>query len=105
MSIPIYHAPDERGGFATHATPTVDGNILVGPDSYLTEGLEDYKNTKDHMDGLIRDGQKMFKEMRREYFIRNFAGIRWKRYNPQTGEILDFMLESAPDKPCTVNLV
>ena len=105
MSIPIYPAPDERGGFATHATPTVDGNILVGPDSYLTEGLEDYKNTKDHMAGLIRDRQKMFKEMRREYFIRNFAGIRWKRYNPQTGEILDFMLESAPDKPCTVNLV
>ena len=39
------------------------------------------------------------------YFIRNFAGIRWKRYNPETGEILDFMLESDEKNPNTVNLV
>ena len=43
--------------------------------------------------------------MKREYFIRNFAGIRWKRYNPETGEILDFLLESDEAHPHTVNLV
>lgn len=105
MQIPIYPAPNENGGFATHATPTIDGNVLVGPDSYLTDEYEDYKSTKTHMDGLFEDGKTMFKEMKREYFIRNFAGIRWKRYNPETGEILDFMLESDDEHPLTVNLV
>lgn len=105
MEIPVYPAPNEKGGFSTHATPTVDGNILIGPDSYQTQELEDYKNTKEHMDGLIRDGQKMFNQTKREYFIRNFAGIRWKRYDPQTGEILDFKLEAEEAHPNTVNLV
>ena len=61
MPIPIYPAPNEKGGFATHATPTIDGNVLIGPDSYLTDDFEDYKVTKEHMDGLYRDGLKMFK--------------------------------------------
>lgn len=105
LSVPVYPAPNDNGGFSTHATPTVDGNVLVGPDSYLTDNREDYKVTKEHMDGLLRDGSKMFKQMKREYFIRNFAGIRWKRFDAETGEILDFKLEANDMNPHTVNLV
>ena len=105
LNIPVYPAPNAKGGFAVHATPTVDGNVLVGPDSYEVEGREDYSDTKEHLDGLIRDGSRMFKEMKRDYFIRNFAGIRWKRYDPETGEILDFLLEADEKNPNTVNLV
>lgn len=105
LSIPVYPAPNDKGGFMTHATPTIDGNVLVGPDSYVTEEREDYTVTKEHMDGLFEDGRKMFRQMKREYFIRNFAGIRWKRYNPETGEILDFLIESDEEHPNTVNLV
>ena len=47
----------------------------------------------------------MFKEMKREYFIRNFAGIRWKNCDPETGEVLDFILEAKKENPCTINLV
>lgn len=104
LSIPVYPAPNDKGGFSTHATPTIDGNVLVGPDSYVTQELEDYKVTKEHMDGLFADGQKMFRQMKRDYFIRNFSGIRWKRYDPETGEILDFMLEADDARPGTVNL-
>lgn len=105
LSIPVYPAPNDKGGFSTHATPTIDGNVLVGPDSYLTDGREDYANTKSHMDGLFKDGRKMFDEMKPEYFIRNFAGIRWKNCDPKTGEVLDFILEAKPEHPNTVNLV
>ena len=105
LHVPVYPAPNDKGGFSTHATPTIDGNMLVGPDSYLTEGLEDYKVTKEHMDGLFADGRKMFRQMQRDYFIRNFAGIRWKRVDPETGEVLDFLLEADDAHPNTVNLV
>ena len=105
LKIPVYPAPNDKGGFSTHATPTVDGNVLVGPDSYVTEDFEDYKVTKDHLDGLVRDGSKMFPQMKRDYFIRNFAGIRWKRVDEE-GNVLDFKLESNPENnPNTVNLV
>mgnify|MGYP000529632492 CR=1 FL=1 len=32
--IPVYPAPNPDNTFDTHATPTVDGNVLVGPDSH-----------------------------------------------------------------------
>ena len=105
LSIPVYPAPNDKGGFATHATPTVDGNILVGPDSYLTEGREDYANRRDRLDALFKDGSIMFHQMKRDYFIRNFAGIRWKNCDEKTGEVLDFILEADPEKGRSVNLV
>lgn len=103
--IPIYPAPNANGGFATHATPTIDGNVLVGPNSVLVDSLDDYTATTVSMEELIRDGQKMFAHMKPEYFIRNFAGIRPKRIDPETGQVLDFVIESRDDVPGTVNLV
>ena len=105
IHVPVYPAPNEKGGFATHATITVDGNILVGPDSYITEGREDYATSRKQLAGLVSDGMKMFDKVKPEYFIRTFAGIRWKRIDPETGEVLDFVLERSEDAPNSVNLV
>lgn len=103
--IPVYPAPNPDNTFGTHATPTVDGNVLVGPDSQLAGDLRDYASTRPSMDGLLESGSKMFKHMRREYFIRNFAGIRPKRVDPDTGEVQDFLLERRDEVPGVVNLV
>lgn len=105
LRMPVYPAPDEKGGFATHATPTIDGNVLIGPDSYIVDDLEDFRTTKARMDGLVRDGLKMFSQVKPEFFIRNFAGIRAKRVNPETGEVLDFVVEARDEAPGTINLV
>jgi len=105
INMPVYPAPNENGGFATHAVPTVDGNVLIGPDSYITEDFEDFGVTSKHIEGLIEDGSKMFRYVKREYFIRNFAGIRAKRVDPETGEVLDFVCEARDEAPNTVNLV
>ena len=79
LNMPVYPAPGPTGGFATHATLTVDGNVLIGPDSDLVDDLTDYAATASSIRGLIADGEKMFKHTKREYFIRNFAGIRGKK--------------------------
>ena len=105
LQMPVYPAPDAKGGFATHATPTMDGNVLIGPDSYITEDFGDFGVTKDRMDGLVRDGLTMFAQVRREYFIRNFAGIRPKRIDPATGEVLDFVCEARDEAPNSINFV
>ena len=103
--IPVYPAPTERNTFDTHATPTVDGNVLVGPNSFPVEDGEDYSVSRSGMNGLQESGAKMFRHMKREYYIRTFAGARPKRVDPQTGEIQDFLIERRDEVPGVINLV
>ena len=105
LRMPVYPAPDAKGGFATHATPTIDGNVLIGPDSYVVEDFADFATTRERMAGLVRDGLKMFAEVKPEYYIRNFAGIRAKLVDPATGEVLDFVCEAPEQAPGVINLV
>ncbi len=62
--IPVYPAPTERNTFDTHATPTVDGNVLVGPNSFNVEDGEDYSVSQQGMDGLQESGARMFRHMK-----------------------------------------
>lgn len=103
--IPVYPAPTERNTFDTHATPTVDGNVLVGPNSFNVEDGEDYSVSQSGMDGLQESGERMFWHMKREYYIRTFAGARPKLINPATGEIQDFLIQCRDDVPGVINLV
>ncbi len=103
--IPVYPAPTPKNTFDTHATPTVDGNVLVGPNSVNVEDGEDYSVSQAGMDGLQESGAKMFAHMKREYYIRTFAGARPKRIDPATGEVQDFLIECRDDVPGVVNLV
>ncbi len=105
LNMPVYPAPGPTGGFATHATPTVDGNVLIGPDSTLVEDFEDYGVTPAAMKGLIIDGARMFKHVKREHFIRNFAGIRPKLIDKATKQVLDFVVELRKEAPQAINLV
>lgn len=103
--IPVYPAPTPQNTFDTHATPTVDGNVLVGPNSIKEDDGEDYSVTQSGMNGLQTSGEKMFKHMKREYYIRTFAGARPKRIDPATGEVQDFVIERRDEVPGVINLV
>ena len=103
--IPVYPAPTAKFTFDTHATPTVDGNVLVGPNSFNVADGEDYSVRQVGMDGLQESGARMFKHMKRDYYIRTFAGARPKRIDPATGEVQDFLVECRDDVPGVVNLV
>ena len=103
--IPVYPAPTERNTFDTHATPTVDGNVLVGPNSFNVPDGEDYSVSQSGMDGLQESGAKMFRHMKRDYYIRTFAGARPKRIDPETGAVQDFLIECRDDAPGVINLV
>lgn len=47
----------------------------------------------------------MFNKMNRQYFIRNFVGIRVRNYNPVTKEFQDFKIMTDDKIPNTVSLV
>lgn len=105
MNMPVYPAPNLNGGFGIHATPTIDGNILIGPSSEFVEDFEDYGVTPKVMEDLIKGGMKMFKPFRKEDFIRSFSGIRPKLIVKGTRQTLDFVIETRDDAPNVINLV
>lgn len=105
MNMPVYPAPRADGGFGIHATPTMDGNIIIGPSSEFVENFEDYGVTPTVMEDLITEGAKMFKPFKKEDIIRSFSGIRPKLIDKKTRKPIDFVLEMREEAPRIINLV
>lgn len=107
LPLPAYPVPDySTGGLGIHLTPTVDGNIMIGPSTEYIDERDNYAATKDIMDMLIKDGGRIFPYIKRDSFIRNFAGIRPKLTPKGVGGYHDFVIERRDESaPRTVNLV
>ncbi len=105
LSLPIYPTPNEFGAFDVHVTPTVDGNILVGPTIENVGLALDYGTTEEMIDALACSGAKMFSQVKREYFIRNYAGIFPTVVDPTTGGELDFQIQTSERIPHVINLL
>jgi len=102
---PVSSAKD--AGLGIHLTPTVDGNILIGPSAqYLPDDMpEDYKVTASVLEELRRAGQRLLPDLKISDFIRNFAGNRPKRTSPAEGGSGDFVVEEAKDMRGFINLI
>lgn len=107
LKLPVYPVPNlKSGGLGIHLTPSVDGNVFVGPSNEYIESSDDYSSTSEVMDMLIKDGSRIFPHLKREYFIRNFSGIRPKLAGKETGGYHDFVIEHRKDiAPQAINLV
>ena len=102
----IYPAPKKHAaGWGTHLTPTVDGNILIGPTAQYLDDPEDFACTAEIMAKLRREGQMLLPAMRGTDFIRNFAGSRAKQTPPEVGGNADFVIEDRKDLKGFINLV
>ena len=102
---PVYPTPNETGDFDVHVTPTIDGNILVGPTIENIGDRIDYEATQDMINVLGKDGAKMFAYVKRDYYIRNYAG-NFPTVNDEQGNLVgDFQIQSSEAVPHTVNLV
>ncbi|MDR3331226.1 MAG: NAD(P)/FAD-dependent oxidoreductase [Synergistaceae bacterium] len=92
----IYPVPGPNDpGLGIHLTPTVDGNILIGPSaSYIPdEDREDYRATAKIMQSLRMEGQRLLPGLASGDFIRNFSGNRPKQTPPEVGGNADFTIE------------
>lgn len=82
IDMPVY--PAVRPGadvLGIHLTPTIDGNIMIGPSSeYLNEKMNDadYSTTHDVMEQLFEEGKKLLPGFTKQSIIRSFSGIRPK---------------------------
>lgn len=104
----LYPAPSPKhAGLGIHLTPTVDGNILIGPSAqYIPEDTpEDYASTVGIMADLRKEGEELLHGIQMSDFIRNFAGCRAKRTPPSVGGNADFIIEESNKVPGFVNIV
>jgi glycerol-3-phosphate dehydrogenase len=104
LNIPVYPVINPKiGGLGIHLTPSVDGNVFIGPSATYLDCCDDYAATKPVIDMLLDEGKKLLPAIKREYFIRNFSGIRPKL--TRKGGFADFVIEARAEVPNTVNLV
>lgn len=104
LPMPVYPVPSNTY-MGIHVTPTVDGNVTVGPDAENTDNFGYYGVTQEKMDYLAESASQLWPHIRKEDQIRNFSGILPK-WVDEKGVIQDFKIEIR-DKtaPCAVNLV
>lgn len=105
LGMPLYPTPNEYGACDVHVTPTMDGNVLVGPTIEQIGDQVDYSITQDMLNVLSQQGSAIFDYVKRDYYIRNYAGVFPTILDPKTGKDLDYTIETRPDIPHVVNTV
>lgn len=106
LPLPVYPVPNPKaGGLGVHLTPTIDGNILIGPSNEYIDSGVDYSTTRPVMNQLLEEGGRIFPHLSPELFIRNFAGIRPKLTEKTEGGYHDFVIECSEAAPNSVHLI
>jgi glycerol-3-phosphate dehydrogenase len=102
----IYPPPENgSGGLGVHLTPTLEGNILVGPTARYIEGKDDKRTTREAVK-LLKEGVVSFlKDLPKDAYIQSYSGIRCK-LNPQGCETSgDFVIQEDPKVNGFINLM
>ncbi len=89
----LFPTPTDKGK-GVLLVPTVDGNVLVGPNSYeLNKNYkDDISTTKEGLDYVFDNAKKLIKDIPISTNIRTFAGIRAK------SDLGDFIIEESEIK-------
>ncbi|QGU94029.1 FAD-dependent oxidoreductase [Clostridium bovifaecis] len=78
-------------------TPTVDGNLLIGPNADDIEDKCDLSNTREGLDDIVDKARITFKDIPMRYLIKSFAGNRAR------GNKDDFIIGEADDVKGFIN--
>ena len=106
LALPVYPAPAAGiGGLGVHLTPTVHGNIIVGPSNEYIDDDSDYATTQAVLDKLFREAQQLLPTLQRKDIIGSYAGLRSKQAPPEEGGFRDFVIKEEEAVPGFINLV
>ncbi len=106
ISSMVYPAPQKgAGGLGIHLTPTISGNILLGPSALYISGREDYRTTKRTLNRLYNEARQFLPLISRDDLIACYAGIRAKLQPPNTYTTADFIIKEEEKAPNFINLV
>jgi glycerol-3-phosphate dehydrogenase len=107
LGLPVYPVPPrDDPGLGIHITPTLEGNILLGPSAEAVDDKNDLATTRTVRDKLKAEAARLMPELARAPFIHAYAGIRPKLVDPSgAGRFEDFICEESGRRPGWISLV
>ena len=91
LPMPVYPVPSNTY-MGIHVTPTVDGNVTVGPDASPTMDFSYYGVPQEKIELLENSAGDLWPHIHRKNLIRTFSGILPKLVD-ENGAIQDFRIE------------
>jgi glycerol-3-phosphate dehydrogenase len=93
----IYPMPPEKtGGIGIHLTPTIGGNIIIGPSAEYIDCKTDLGTTYCGMQELFEGAVKLVPELNQKHIIHEYSGLRSKLIKPGSVNEGDFVIEENP---------
>ena len=106
LSMPVYPVPRQGdGGLGVHLTPTVDGNVLIGPSADYIEQKENNATTGAVLRGLAAEASSLLPGISEKDFIRVYAGVRPKLTAPGQGGYASFVIGESEIVAGLINLI
>ena len=97
--------PKELGVLGVHITPTIEGNILLGPSAEFIGDSDDKKTTKKTMKTLFKEAKELIPSLPDKAVINAYSGIRCKLASPEKGGWADYRIEESTQTLGLINLL
>jgi glycerol-3-phosphate dehydrogenase len=102
----IYPVPvKELGVLGIHITPTIEGNILIGPSAEFIGDAEDKRTTKEMMNTLFKEAKEITPALPKKAAISAYSGIRCKLASEKSGGWADYRIEESKHTTGLINLL
>jgi glycerol-3-phosphate dehydrogenase len=102
----VYPVPvKEMGVLGVHITPTIEGNILIGPSAEFIEDKDDTSTTREMMETLLKEAKEIIPILPEKAVINAYSGIRCKLAPPEAGGWADYRIEESKNTPGLINLL
>jgi len=88
-----------------HITPTIEGNILLGPSAEFVGDANDKKTTREMMKTLLKEAKEIIPTIPDRAVINAYSGIRCKLASPEEGGWADYRIVSSEYTPGLINLL
>lgn len=107
LNTAVYPVPPVDGkGLGIHLTPTINGNILIGPSADYIQEKDDVENTEAVLDKIKKEAYKLLPELKNVTFIKNYSGNRAKLFSENSGKKFeDFIIEESKEVENFINLI
>jgi glycerol-3-phosphate dehydrogenase len=90
----IYPVPPKIAGvLGVHLTPTIDGNILIGPSAEFINSREENKTTQEKIKQLIKEAKEIIPSLPLNKIIYSFSAVRSKITPPKEQGSYDFIIK------------
>ena len=97
--------PKDQGVLGVHITPTIEGNILLGPSAEFIKNADDKRTTKKMMKTLIKEAKDILPILPENGVISAYSGVRCKLASPDEGGWADYRIEESKQVSNLINLL